>query len=120
MLKKADIILTVALIAIGLVMSYTLSFGKSDGDLLTVTLNGEKYGSYSLTEDREITVDEDGHTNKITIKDGVVSMSFSNCHGQDCVDSRDISQSGENIICLPHKLVLEITGGEGQYDSISK
>lgn len=119
-LKKADIVLAAALIVIGLGMSYFLSFGQMEGQELVVTVDGKKFGSWSLMEDQEISVERNGHMNKITIKDGVVSMGFSDCHGQDCVRQGAISKTGENIICLPHKLVLEIAGGEAAYDSIAR
>lgn len=120
MIKKADIILAVALIIVGLAMSYILSFGQESGRELTVSCAGEKFGTYSLLEDREIVIDRNDHINKVTIKNGIVSMSFSDCHGQDCVHQGEISLSGETIICLPNKVVLEITGGEEAYDSLSK
>lgn len=119
-IKKADIVLAVFLIAVGLGMSYFLSFGQVTGQELVVTADGEKFGSWILTEDREISIERDGHINKITIKGGVVSMSFSDCHGQDCVQQGEISKTGESIICLPHKLVLEIEGGEAAYDSVAR
>lgn len=120
MIKKADIILAVALIIVGLAMSYILSFGQATGQQLIVSCDGEKFGSYSLFEDKEIVIDRDGHINKVTIKNGVVSMSFSDCHGQDCVHQGEISLSGETIICLPNKVVLEISGGDTKYDTLSK
>ena len=119
-IKKADIVLAVVLIAAGLASSYALTFGQSAGDELLVTVGGEKYGSYSLMEEREIAIERDGHINKITIRDGVVSMSFSDCHGQDCVKMAPISKTGENIVCLPHKIILEIEGGETAYDSVAR
>lgn len=118
--KKADIILAAVLIILGLSMSYFFSFGQSTGSELTITCNGEKFGTYSLLEDRDIVIDQDGHINKVTIKDSTVSMSFSDCHGQDCIHQGDISLSGETIICLPNKVVLEITGGETEYDTIAR
>lgn len=120
MFKKADIILAVLLIICGLAASYFLSFGQEAGDELIITADGSHYGTYSLLEDREITVELDGHINKVTIDNGKVSMSFSDCKGQDCVKHSKISLSGESIICLPHKLVLEISGSDDGYDSISK
>lgn len=120
MIKKADIILAAALIVAGIAMSYILSFGQSAGSELIITCNGEKFGSYPLSENREIVVERNEHINKITIKNGIVSMSFSDCPGQDCVHQADISLSGETIVCLPNKVVLEISGGESEYDSISR
>lgn len=120
MIKKADIILTIGLIIIGLVMTWYFTFGSTDGGALKVTVNGSVYGTYSLAEDQQITVKQNGHTNKINIKDSKVSMAFSDCHGQDCVLSHDISQTGDQIVCLPNKVMLEIEGGDPAYDSISK
>lgn len=119
-IKKADIVLAVLLIAAGLAASYALSFGQSTGDELVITANGERFGSYALMEDREISIERGGHINKITIRGGVVSMSFSDCHGQDCVKMAPISKTGESIICLPHKIILEIDGGEAAYDSVAR
>ena len=68
MIKKADIILAAGLIIIGLAMSYILSSGHDAGSRLIITCDGERFGSYSLSEDREITVSRDSHMNKVTIK----------------------------------------------------
>ena len=120
MIKKADIILAVLLIVVGLAMSYFLSFGQDTGSELIISCDGEKFGSYSLYEDREVVIERDDHINKVTIKNGTVSMSFSDCHGQDCIHQGEITKSGEAIICLPNKVVLEIEGGEAEYDTLSK
>lgn len=120
MFKKADIILAVFLIAAGFIISYVLSFGQTEGDELLITADGKTFGVYSLFENREVVIKQNSHTNKVTIKDGVVSMKFSDCKGQDCVHQADISKTGENIICLPNRVVLEITGGDEGYDSVAK
>lgn len=120
MIKKADIILTIILIIAGLMLSYVFSMGKSSGDELLITVDGEKFGSYSLLENREISIEQEDHINKVTIKDGTVSMTFSDCKGQDCVQQHSITETGENIVCLPNKIVLEITGGESKYDTVAK
>ena len=120
MIKKADIILTLGLIVIGLIMTWYFTTGGSDPQELKVSVNGQVYGTYDLSTDRTITIKQKGYTNKITIYNNSVSMSFSDCHGQDCVRSHSISQTGEQIVCLPHKVILEIEGGEAVYDSISK
>ncbi len=120
MIKKADVILTLALIVIGLVMSWFFSFGQTAGSELVITRAGKVFGTYSLAENRTIEVKQDSHINKITIKNGKVSMSFSDCHGQDCVQQHAISQTGENIVCLPNKVMLEIKGDKEAYDSVAR
>ena len=54
------------------------------------------------------------------IRDGSAYVRKSDCAGQDCVHSHEISRNGETIVCLPNKLLLEVKGGEKAYDSISK
>ncbi|NLD19647.1 MAG: NusG domain II-containing protein [Clostridiales bacterium] len=120
MVKKADIILAVFLIIIGFAMSGILSFGQPAADELLITVNGEKFGSYPLLEDNKITIKKNGHINNVTIMDGNVSMNFSDCNGQDCVHQHEISKTGESIVCLPNKVMLEIKGKSDEYDSIVK
>lgn len=120
MFKKADILLACFLVAAGIAMSYMFSFGQSAGDRLDITCDGELFGTYSLSEDRTVTVERDGHVNRIVIEGGTVHMEFSDCSGQDCVKQGAISDTGESIICLPNRVVVEITGGSRQYDTIAR
>ena len=88
MIKKADIILAAALIVIGMLSSYVLAFDQGNGNEVEITTDGQLFGTYPLSEDRQITVEQNSHINKITIKDGSVSMSFSDCSGQGLCGSR--------------------------------
>lgn len=118
--RPADIVLTIALIAAGLVMSFFLAFGQDDGSRVTVTVDRKPYGTYSLDEDRQVTVQQGGHTNTFEITGGRVRMISADCRGHDCVHEGSISKSGESIICLPNRVVLEITGGEEEFDVIAE
>ena len=119
-IKKADIILFICLILIGGALSYLAFSGSSTGDLVVVKVNGEVYGKYSLTKDRTITVNRDGHMNKITIKGGKVQVSKSNCKNQVCVKQGSIYTTHQNIVCIPNRVVVSIEGKGGEYDVISQ
>ena len=119
-IKKADIILFICLILIGGALSYLAFSGSSTGDLVVVKVNGEIYGKYSLTKDRIITVNRDGHTNKITIKGGKVQVSKSNCKNQVCVKQGSISSTHQSIVCIPNRVVVSIEGKDDEYDVISQ
>lgn len=84
----------------------------SKGEQVNVFVDGELKYTYSLNEDIEIKVEADGGVNTIRILDKKVSVIFSNCSNQNCVRQGEIFRGGERIVCLPHKLVVEITGGE--------
>lgn len=119
MIKKADIVLFVVLLLLGAAVSIFPLFTSSAGDEVRVEVGGELYGIYDLNEDQEIVVKENSHTNKIIIKDGAVSMDFSDCPNQDCVDHRSITEINEQIVCLPNRVSVSIEGGKGGYDVIS-
>lgn len=48
--------------------------------------------------------------NLLYISDGMIRMDSADCKDQICVHHRPISGIRESIICLPHKLVIEIVG----------
>ena len=123
MIKKADIILLIIILAVGIPLAVLSLSSGTGGDKVKISLNGKVYGTYPLHEDRVIEVSEDGHTNHITIKDGQVSMSYSTCRNQVCVNTGAISETKDAIVCLPNRVVVEIissvNGKGGDADVIS-
>lgn len=119
MIKKADIILLILIVAAGLIISFGPLAKEAGGTDVLVTLNGETYGIYSLFEDQTITVESDGHTNVIIIEDGTVRMDSATCKNQICVNHGKISLKGDSIVCLPNRVVVEIEGEGGEADVIS-
>ena len=119
MIKKADIILLILIIAAGLIISFGPLAKEAGGTDVRVTLNGETYGIYSLFEDQTIEIESDGHRNVIIIEDGTVRIESSTCKNQICVDHGKISLIGDSIVCLPNRVVVEIEGKGGDADVIS-
>lgn len=118
MICKADIILAAVLIVIGLALSYAFFTGGETGHTVYITVDGKEYADYPLNEDRTVTIERGDHINKITIKDGQVSMTFSDCSGQDCIHQGKISQTSQSITCLPNRVVIEIRGDDSEYDAV--
>ena len=50
----------------------------------------------------------------ILIKDGKVTMKEADCKDKICADHKAIEKSGETIVCLPHKVVIEIRSEDGK------
>lgn len=111
----------VVLVIVVLGISYAV-MQKDPGTQVIVTVDGEEYGRYSLDEEQEIPIVIDGvTTNLLVIKDGVADMTEANCPDKLCVHQREISKSNEMIVCLPNKVVVEISGGEESgFDTIAK
>ena len=104
--------------------SFMQLYGKS-GALVKVRVDNKEFGSYSLNKDQTIRIGEDDWENIFEIKNGKASMIKADCPDKICVNHAAISKKGETIVCLPHKVVIEVTaqGGtqkENQIDIISK
>ncbi len=117
--RKADLILMAVLIIIGITASVCLSFSDSVGDRVIITVAGDLYGTYPLTEDRVITVTSGDHSNTVEIRDGAVRVTEASCKNHVCVDHAPITRAGESIICLPNRVVIRIDGEGAEYDAIS-
>ncbi len=65
----------------------------------------------------DIQIDEH-EINTIEIKDEAIRIQGATCSDQVCVRTGFISQPGETIICLPHKLVIEIKTSNGESEEM--
>ena len=84
-----------------------------------ITVDGESKAFLPLGEDDSIRIDTDGGYNVITVKDGEVTVSEADCRDQICVEHKKIRKTGETIVCLPHKLVVTVTGDKpGDFDAV--
>ena len=60
-IKKADIVLFVCLVLAGAVMSLAALTSGKEGANVVITVDGSVYGTYPLSEDREIKVSRNGY-----------------------------------------------------------
>ena len=116
-MKKNDLFLIGGLLLISLVLGIGLSLYKKnateEAPAAVVTIDGIEYGTYPLDEDRVERIDiGDGEYNILEIKDGEAFMSEASCPDQICVLHSHIRYTGESIVCLPHKVLVEIINGE--------
>lgn len=119
-IRKADIVLFIALVLFGAALAVPAFLWHDSGDTVKISLNGKEFGTYSLAEDKEVTVEKDGHVNKVMIKDGKVWMESASCKNQICVHTGKISNAGQSIVCLPNRVSVTIEGKGGQdYDAVS-
>lgn len=108
--RRNDMILFLGIIILGIFMWLVLHFFvQKDGKYVVITIDGNLYGTYSLQEDRTVEVLLDGIENVVQIKDGQVSMEKADCPDQICVKHYPIFKAGDTIVCLPHRVVVEVT-----------
>lgn len=125
-MKKADWILIIVVLAAALAAAGFLALTRKEGAAVVVTVDRggerEEIARLPLDTDAELLLEDgEGGTNRLVIRDGVAYVTEANCPDKVCVESyRDgISYDGETIICLPHKLVVTVEGGEeGSLDQV--
>lgn len=61
--------------------------------------------------------DVQGGENVIRVEEGRIGVVSANCHDQVCVRQGYIDTSAVPIACLPHKLLIRIEGGGGDFDA---
>lgn len=106
---RNDMMLVGGLLLVALVAFAVFRLTMKEGALVVVTVNGEKTATYSLAENRETVITTDGaKENTLVIENGTAYMRRADCPDKICVGHRPISQVGETIVCLPHKVVVSI------------
>ena len=116
-----DIILvTAVLLVAGSIYMYTALPGRSFGESsakVVVRVDGEIYGEYPLNSNKVIELGTERGNNKIIINDSTVWMEDADCPDKVCVKPGKIKKTGQTIVCLPHRTVIEITGDNADIDA---
>ncbi len=110
---RNDILLAAVIVILAVAGFLTASALKSEGSFVSVKIDGKEEYRYPLGEDvRKIISTGNGDENVLVIKNGEAFIESANCKDKICVEHRKIKNTGESIVCLPHKVVIEIVGSD--------
>ena len=121
MSKNAKIILILLLAAA--VLSVGIIFmqkNQTPSPVARITLDGELIREIPLDEVEEsysFVVDSESGSNTILVEPGRIRVSEADCPDQVCVNQGFISDGTVPVVCLPHKLMIEIVGGGEAFDA---
>ena len=110
-LGKNDLLLAAGILLAALALWLFLRPGDQGG-WVVVAVDGQEQGRYPLWEDRAVTVGNEVAYNVLEIANGQAAVREANCGDHTCVRTGAISREGEVIVCLPHRLTVEIQGGQ--------
>ena len=92
--------------------------GKNTPDAYAeVYLNGQLIKTVALQES-QIFVIEDQYSNEITVSDGKIAFTSSDCPGQDCVHSGSIQSTGRSLVCLPNRVEIRVVSKADDVDFV--
>lgn len=111
--KPMDALVVIIVVAFA-VMTAAFVYGKNRGETLTATVKhrgqvAAQVALSTLTEEKKITIDGQYHLTVTLTKDGV-SVTESDCPGQDCVHTGRITRAGQSIVCLPEQVIVTLEG----------
>lgn len=57
--------------------------------------------------------------NRVVVRDGRVWMEWSDCANQVCVHAGEIGEAGQQIVCLPNRVMVRIEAANAALDGIT-
>lgn len=105
LLAMAAVLLLAAAVAVWL----AIRAAAVDTAAAQVYLAGELAAELPLDRDGTYEV-EGAYHNTVTVQDGKVAVTESDCPGGDCLRSGWISTAGRSIVCLPNRMEIRLTG----------
>ncbi len=113
-IKKRDIVLAAVLLVLGISGVIILKYGLHKGSYAEVYIDDKPVKTINMDVDDEYVFHTEQGENVVAVKDGKIEMKSADCPDKVCVRMGAKNRSGETITCLPHKLVVEVHGGEAQ------
>ena len=109
--RKGDLlaILLVLAMAAGVFAAFATASAPDENRTVQGYQDGRLIRELPLGEDTDLTVDG-RYKCLISIENGYVCVSDSDCPGRDCVHSGRIHQPGRSIVCLPNRVEIRISG----------
>lgn len=115
-ITKADILLAAVLVLLCAAACWYVWTEGSRGTYIEVSVNGERYGTYPLDRDEEISIDSEYGHNTLTIRDGKALMTEASCPDGYCLSQHrsegGIDASNQTIICLPNRVSVTVRAEE--------
>ncbi|MGL5348633.1 MAG: NusG domain II-containing protein [Peptostreptococcaceae bacterium] len=114
--KKLDFVIIAFLILLSFTPHFILAntlYKKHTSTYASVEISGDFYKDIPLSNldgEQELVIETPHGNNTLIINNGSIQIKEADCHDALCVKQGTISKVGQNIICLPHQLVIEIKG----------
>ncbi len=91
------------------------------GTAVSVSVNGQVTEVYPLDQPAVIPIDGyGGFSLTLVVSGGSAHVEHASCPDLICQHHRPISNTGEQIVCLPARIVLSVTGKEAGVDAVTR
>ena len=118
-----DAVAALAVVVLAVICAVTIWGGqdRAGQPSVVISVDGREVERCLLTEfpDAEQYYTNNGYTLCVTlVEDGDfgITVKSSDCPTQDCVHTGTITRSGQSIVCLPARVIIQLEGGSGGND----
>lgn len=112
---KKLIVLLAAAVILCLAVYFAFELFAPAGTTAVIYVDGREYRRVDLSKVKEpyvIEIETVYGRNTVLVEPGAISVSSADCPDKICVHQGRLTGAGIPIVCMPHRLVIEIEGGE--------
>ncbi|GIP54258.1 MULTISPECIES: NusG domain II-containing protein [Paenibacillus] len=125
-MKRGDILLIglIVVIAAAFLVPRWLGGDSSEKDhnekrVAKITVDGKLFRTVELTgEEQTVEIKTEFGYNLLKVHDYGIEMIDADCPDKVCLTFGFVERNGGTIVCLPHKLIVEISGSSGEGDDV--
>ena len=119
-LKKGDFFIFAIILTMIIVTAVGFYRAPLSAHTVTIYVDSQEYATYVISEgtQKTVTVQKDFGYNQVELDSNTVKITESDCSNHDCIRMGKISHAGDMLICLPHKLMVVLEGGDS-VDAVS-
>lgn len=110
--RRRDVLVVCVLVALALAgyAAWRVWTGAQEPGVYAVIHDGDGgVTALPLDDDTQVRIQTSKGYNVVAVTAGSVSVVDADCDNHDCIRQGSIAREGQQIICLPHELWIEIT-----------
>lgn len=119
LITKKDAVILVLIVIAALSAVIINNYSKMQGETAVICVDGEVVREFNLTEITEKTEIKLDNGIVITAENGKVFFSQSSCKDKICINSGELTKSGDVAACVPNKTVVTVNGTANGTDVIT-
>lgn len=116
MIKKWDIVIIILLVVLSFIPAviFGVVLNKDyNSKYAQITVNGKVYKNIPLSAHKGeeiIEIKTESGFNVVSVKDDTIAIIEADCPDKVCVQPGYIDKVGDRLVCLPHRVMVEIKG----------
>jgi hypothetical protein len=118
-LKIGDYLIILAVAGL-IVFLFADSLGARGGETLLKVTSPGSVQYYDFDQNRELLVEGPLGATEVVIQDGQAWIHDSPCRDKICVAMGRIRHAGQQAVCLPNRVIIEVSGQGRQVDGVSR